>query len=523
MSTARPFPTVGRRRRVAVSAVAALILGLLPLTALDAAHTANTTERFAGEDRFDTARLVAGAPEFDNADTVVIARAHDFADALAGALIAGQRRAPLLLTDEEDLSAPTVQAIEDIAPASALILGGTGAVGEDVEKQLAAFDSIDDVERIGGDDRFHTARLIAERVAADFTALQGFGTASGFADDDDEQRVTAVLATGRDFPDALASGPLAAGGLLPILLTESTSLPTATREALQDGELGIEQVLIVGGSEAVSQDVQRAVAELELPTRRIAGSGRTETAADMARFTQQELFTPNSEADALAVTNGRGFPDALALAPLAALRRAPVVITHTPDDLGQAARVFLTDNCAGGGAPDAPVTIAGGEVAVSGSVEADIKDAVVCAEFVPAGRLRVSPTTAETPVGQELAITASGTNATGDPAYRAEVIFEVFREVVTPEQSLPEDARIYRDGSRLFRKVQATTLVADVEGTATFGYRNDDVAEDRIVVCTPPQKEDAPACTDELGNPRSDEGYANVVVENRWVASGDGS
>ncbi|HVM00674.1 MAG TPA: cell wall-binding repeat-containing protein [Egibacteraceae bacterium] len=526
--TASP-PARAATRRAALLAATALLIGLLPLlSTVGAAHVGANVLRFAGEDRFDTARLIAADPVFDNADTVVVARADDFADALAGALIAGHRAAPLLLTGTGELPPATVRAITRISPRRAVILGGSAAVGDAVERRLEDFRSIVTVERISGEDRYDTARRIAERVARERAEqgtelpavtgpAAGFGRAPAFEGPGGD-RVTAVLATGENFPDALAAGPLSAGGLFPILLTEGGRLSEATRAALRSEALAIEQVLIVGGTAAVSETVEADVRGLDLPVRRIGGAGRTFTARSVAEFTRELLFPPTFEADTVAVANGRNFPDALALGPLAARRGGPLVITESPSTLSAPTHAFLVASCAGAGAEDAPVLLAGGTAAVSGPVEAEIQDAVVCGDFVPAGGLRVTPVVQTATVGQQVTVTASGVNRKGAPAEAAAVTFEVFRDVLALPGPLPEDTRLYRESTALYRKVGGSTLFADAAGTAVFGYSSGSPAADRVVVCTPPSELPNPGCTDETGALREDVTWANVVVQVRWVA-----
>lgn len=514
--------------RIGLLTALGLMAALLPsLAPAGAAHIAGQTLRFAGQDRFDTARLIAADAAFAGADTVVIARADDFADALAGALVAGSDGAPLLLSNTEDLPGPTVQAINRIGPTRAVILGGPAAISTAVERRLAAFGSVTTVERIAGADRFETARRIAERVAEIPSSPSpgenpaGFGQAPDFGGGQ-EPRVTAVLATGRNFPDALASGPLSAGGRFPILLTEPDALPPATAEALDSEALGIEQVLVVGGPGAVSPEVVTAVRGLGLGVERVSGDTRTRTAERVAEFTRTVLYPPTYVADTVALANGRNFPDALALGPLAARRGGPLVITNTPTQLSTPTREFLIRSCAGAGADEAPILIGGGPGAVAPEVEQEARDAVVCSDFVPAGGLTVEPEMQTVTAGEQASVTATGTNARGEPAVNAEITFEVFRDALSLPGSPPEDARIYRESGRIFRKVGGTALNSGSEGVATFSYSHTAAVEDRIVVCTPPRELPNPGCTDQFGALRADVAWAAVVVRTTWVGEGGG-
>ena len=139
---------------------------------------------------------------------------------------------------------------------------------------------------------------------------------------------TAIVATGAQFADALAGGPLATGGegagVLPVLLV-GDDVPAATSDAIED--LGIEQVIILGGSGAVSGLVE---AELESQTGnaavRLAGVNRFSTAVAVAEFALDTLEFPGTEA---LLANGLNFADALAGGPLGGVRQAPMLLTPT--------------------------------------------------------------------------------------------------------------------------------------------------------------------------------------------------
>jgi riboflavin synthase len=77
------------------------------------------------------------------------------------------------------------------------------------------------------------------------------------------------VAAGRNFPDALVSGPLSADQAFPLLLTEQNELPSATRQALE--ELDIGHVFIPGGNagtKACGQDGRNPLNFIDL--RRLA-------------------------------------------------------------------------------------------------------------------------------------------------------------------------------------------------------------------------------------------------------------
>jgi putative cell wall-binding protein len=131
-----------------------------------------------------------------------------------------------------------------------------------------------------------------------------------------------VIASGADFPDALAAAPLARAYGGPVLLTPSGSLGSAVTQELR--RLAPKHVFIAGGTSVVSQTVRTQLASL--PSRpaivRCGGADRYETAALVAKQVKVKLgSTPR-----LVVCTGSTFGDALSVASLAAARGWPILL-----------------------------------------------------------------------------------------------------------------------------------------------------------------------------------------------------
>lgn len=328
------------------------LLGLIAFVVLAVASLATTAgashdvtpARVAGEDRVDTAADVARLSHPDGTSTAVIAEAGDWPDALAGAPLASLLAAPVLLTDSDQLSQPTAQALQDLGVSEVFLLGGTDAISRDVEQDLAQQYT---VQRIAGAERYETAAEAARTIAQrDQIGATPGGMRSAF------------LAAGDTFADALASGAPAALGpnRMPILLTHPDSLPAATTAALDD--LPIDQVLIAGGTTAVSADVENQLEQRGLNVVRFSGATRTHTAAELADFAVDILgATP----EVVTLARSGEFPDGLAAGPLAATVNGPLLLAAGPDRLGDAATQWLTQRC-----PDVQVVRAVGGVAAIG-------------------------------------------------------------------------------------------------------------------------------------------------------------
>ncbi|MCA0987093.1 cell wall-binding repeat-containing protein [Guptibacillus algicola] len=177
--------------------------------------------------------------------------------------------------------------------------------GKEYELHASVYEEVEPyIDRIAGENRYDTAVKIAmnERIEG--------------------KAKNVVLATGEDFPDALAGAPLAHHLQAPILLTEGDKLTKVTEKAFE--VLQTERVTIVGGTGVISEEVERYIEiELNIDVERISGKNRYETAAAIA----EEL--PASESAVVAY--GKSFPDALSIAPVAAQLSMPILLTETDE------------------------------------------------------------------------------------------------------------------------------------------------------------------------------------------------
>lgn len=189
--------------------------------------------RIAGTDRFATAAAIAD--RMPPSDTIFLAVGTDFPDALAGS--AAKRGAPVLLTSGSSLPDATSAALTRHAPGRVIVLGGRGVISDAVLRSAAAASGAA-TTRLAGSNRFATATAIAATLGP---------------------VETIYLATGLDFPDALAAGPLAAADGAPILLTPPNTL-SADVAAWLEAMPTLRRVIVLGGSAAVG-DVPEAAVE----------------------------------------------------------------------------------------------------------------------------------------------------------------------------------------------------------------------------------------------------------------------
>jgi putative cell wall-binding protein len=275
----------------ALAMIATLTVGMSP------AARALDDVRWSGSDRYATSVRISQQAFPEGTDTVFVATGSAFPDALAAGPLAGMLDAPILLTESATLPAAVSRELQRLQPETVVVLGGAAAVTADVEQRIGALTAADMV-RISGDDRYATAAAVV---------AYGFGAADAV-----------YLASGAGFADALSAA--SPGGIQsrPILLTTPDQLPAPTAEQIE--RLGDSEVIVLGGSHAVSEDVLDAVEGLtDGAVRRLSGEDRYATGAAVSA----DAFPSASTAF---LATGSDFPDALGAAPAAAGRGAPILL-----------------------------------------------------------------------------------------------------------------------------------------------------------------------------------------------------
>ncbi len=246
-----------------------------------------TVDRIAGTDRFDTsAKIAARLGSFDEAALV---NGGTFSDAVsAGALAAGPDQTPILLTRSGDLPAATAKALADAGTSTIDIIGGTAVVSAAVENALRSGGF--DVQRLGGPTRYATGALVAGEALSRLT----------------DPSVHLILATGEDFPDALAASPFAARTNGVVLITPQTgvasapqierltglSMPRFDRAYLIGGPAAIVDGAGLGAAAATGAVAQQRTAEISgLP-----GSAAAATVEPLATKTALDVLADGGNA-----------------------------------------------------------------------------------------------------------------------------------------------------------------------------------------------------------------------------------
>jgi len=263
--------------------------------------------RLSGAGRYATAVEISKAGFPDGSDTVVLAYGLNYADALAGVSLATKLNAPILLTNTKTLDATTLAEIKRLKAKNVIILGGTGAVGAEVETALKKEGL--KTERIAGKTRFETAtkiaekmQLINEKAPEDVFFVYAFNSA-----------------------DALSVSAVAAVKGAPVIYLKTTGdLDDATAAYLRSIKGSVKNAYVIGGEGVISNDMmKKAGSALGVTPIRVFGANRFETCVAV-----NERFADVLDGDMLCVATGMDFPDALAGGVFAALNKAPLFLVN---------------------------------------------------------------------------------------------------------------------------------------------------------------------------------------------------
>jgi putative cell wall-binding protein len=289
--------------------------------------------RIAGQDRVSTAVAASGFafPVPKAASAVVLARADEFADALAGGPLAAANHGPLLLTSPTSLdTAAAAEITRVLKPGGTVYLvGGAAALGPSIASAISALGYT--AVRVSGADRFGTALAIAAKLGNPSTIFE---------------------ADGAGFADALSAVPAAIVKHGAILLT-SGATQTAATSAYLHAHPGLHYA--VGGPAATAD--ASAIA--------LVGADRYATSAAVALAVFPDIT-------GVSVASGNSFPDALAAGSIAGAAGDPLILVAPTGTLPEPATAYLSTR----GSAVSTTQVFGGPAAVSDTVMSEVADAL---------------------------------------------------------------------------------------------------------------------------------------------------
>ncbi|RDW22213.1 hypothetical protein CWR48_00465 [Oceanobacillus arenosus] len=263
--------------------------------------------RLSGLTRYETGVSISNFGwHWEQPSSVVIGRGDLPIDALTGSVLASSLDSPLLLTQNNKITASVEKELDRLQPDVIYILGGeTQAISADVEKALKEKFPNSGINRISGRDRYVTALEVAKEV-------------------DKHSNVDEIFVTtgSETSSDPLAIAPYAGENNIPILLTGNKKLNENIQTYITD--YGVKKVTIIGGKIAVSSTVEKQLKELVGTNNvvRVSGATRFETSTAIV-----DHYYGTSDIDNLFVSQGMETADALTAAPFAAKLGAPIILT----------------------------------------------------------------------------------------------------------------------------------------------------------------------------------------------------
>ncbi len=274
--------------------------------------------RLSGNDRYATAVAVSkDTHPASGRDTVFIATGETFPDALAAAPAAAEMDAPLLLVPRSGTLPSVVSAeLERLAPKTVYVVGGGGAVSSEIVDQVAQATKVSpSVKRLHGATRYETAAAVVDTIFP------------SSPDDDLYNWQSVFIATGGDYPDALSASAAAGSQGVPVLLTNGSASTLGADADRILRRMKPARVYIVGGSGAVSAQIEQQMSSLGFNVERLWGSDRYETSTQVAAsIFKMDRSYPSVSQHYWAT--GANFPDALAAAPAAARAGAPLYVVR---------------------------------------------------------------------------------------------------------------------------------------------------------------------------------------------------
>ena len=216
---------------------------------------------------------------------------------------------------------------------------------------------------------------------------------------------TAIIASGQNFPDALAASALAGTANAHVILTEQGYLSAQAQTEIT--KRGIKNAYIMGGEAAVSANVENTLRGQGITVSRVSGPTRVDTSLAALK----KSYEIGNRSSYVIIATGYNFADSLSVSPLSYAFNAPIVLTQQNGTLTQAALDAIASN-----QYITNAIIVGGAAAVNGAVEGQLNGIGVTPQRIQgATRYETSKNIADFEVRNfnfdwERPIVATGTN-----------------------------------------------------------------------------------------------------------------
>ncbi|MGH4118052.1 cell wall-binding repeat-containing protein [Clostridium sp.] len=215
--------------------------------------------RLGGIDRFDTNKKIIDQLASSKGTPIIIANGYDFADALSVSSIAAIKGYPIFMSNTKSIPESIKSKISELQPSKVYILGGIGALTEDIKDQVKSLTSLTDADilRIGGANRYETSLNICNTFKLNTDTI--------------------VIANGEQFPDALSGSALAAKRNSPIILTNGKDI-AKQKEYIDKSDCT--KIILLGGTAAIGKSVEDKFDKVVGNTEPSQGGGSTNPTTD---------------------------------------------------------------------------------------------------------------------------------------------------------------------------------------------------------------------------------------------------
>ena len=270
-----------------------------------------TATRIFGKTRYETSYEVF-KKGWAYSETAILVTGTDYADALTSAPLASKNDAPILLVRNASLNSQSElkSLLVEKEVNNIYIVGGTSRIPDSFESELLQLGI--NSTRLAGQTRYETSVKVAQELGSTTSEV--------------------AIAYGLGFADGLSISSVAAIRQMPILLTNTNSIPDVVREYINDAQ--INKTYVIGLESVVSKEVENNLTNVE----RLGGANRYETNASIFNRFKDDINLWN-----VYVASALDFPDALSSNALAARSHSFVLLANPkyPQDIS---RSILVDN-----------------------------------------------------------------------------------------------------------------------------------------------------------------------------------
>lgn len=238
--------------------------------------------RISGKTRIATSAEISKSV-YSKSENVILASGFNFADALSAGQLASALDAPLLLSSQDKLDKETEKEINRLKAKNVYIVGGDLTIKKSSVDSYLKKKNIK-VTRLEGDNRYQTSQKVMEKTK-EFISPEYL-----------------LIASGKDFPDALAATSFMVNHKSVMVLSDGNSYSSSNLKEIA-----------IGGKKQLPLD--------NFKGERISGRSRYETALAIAK----RSFNDNRN---VVLSSGQVFADSLSAVSLTKKHNAPIILTE---------------------------------------------------------------------------------------------------------------------------------------------------------------------------------------------------